>query len=145
MTERRKSAGLPFETPPHQIRQLFQSSRQKLKSHLPPELQILRPVHDSHAAAAQFLDHPEVRDRLTGQILRVQCLGSGNHFRHSGVFHIGDKAVSTPRHCLYVTGLLRRIPQGNTELTNRGIDAQIELDDGVVGPEALLNLLAHDG
>src|SRR6185436_5536221 len=54
-----------------------------------------------------------------------------------------DEPVAAPRHRLYVARFIRRFPECLPQLLDGGVDAVVELDDGVVGPELLSNLFAQ--
>src|SRR5437867_4092469 len=58
-------------------------------------------------------------------------------------FYSSDEPVAAPRHRLYVSRFIRRFPERLPQLLDSGVDALVELDDGVVGPELHSNLFAQ--
>ena len=61
-----------------------------------------------------------------------------------GPLHVGEKAVATLRNGLDEAGSARGIPEGATNLGDRGVQARVEFDERVVRPHEVPQLLARD-
>ena len=68
------------------------------------------------------------------------------HFRRglASRVHLADKAVASAGDCVDITRFVSRVLQCISQPPDRRVDPVIELDDGVGGPEPLLNLLAQN-
>ena len=58
--------------------------------------------------------------------------------------HRPDKTVTAARNGFNVARLIRRVIERAPELVNRRVERMLELDEGAVGPELLLQLFASD-
>jgi len=56
----------------------------------------------------------------------------------------GDEAVAAAGDCFDVTGLIGGVAEGGAEAIDGGAEAVVELDKGVVAPDALAQLVARD-
>ena len=70
----------------------------------------------------------------------TEFVGTGGEF----VLHGGDEAVSAAGEGFDVTGAGSGISQGFAHLVNGSVEAVVEVDEGVGGPELLLQLFARD-
>jgi hypothetical protein len=61
-----------------------------------------------------------------------------------GRLDLAYEAITLPGNSLDIARIIGRISQGVPQSPYRGVDAMVELDNGLVRPEALPNLLARD-
>ncbi len=65
------------------------------------------------------------------------------HHQPADQLDLTQKAVPPPCHGFDITRIVGRFPERVAQLLNGGVDAVIELHDGVVRPKAEANLLAQ--
>ena len=58
--------------------------------------------------------------------------------------HCGYKAVTFSNYGFDVSGLIGIVDQNVADLADRGIDSVLEVNEGVVGPQSVTQLLASD-
>src|SRR5262249_23897672 len=122
--------------------------RQELQCGTATQLEIFGLVHHPHTTAAEDLQHSVLTDLLPGQVaeqsrcLREVCRRHVWRYRFQP-FDRGDQAISPAGESLDVTWGCRRIPKRPAQHANGDVDAVVEIDDGVVGPEFLLNFASR--
>ena len=119
--------------------------RQELERHPPAELEILGLIHHAHAPAA---DHRH--DAVVGHLLPDQSrwfgyrLGCRSSRRRSPRLHPlgGDQeSVASSGQGFDVPGIVGGVAESSAEGTDGHVDAVVEINDRVVGPEPLLDFL----
>src|ERR1700730_6817484 len=70
--------------------------RQELQAHATSELNVFCLVNDAHAAAAENVKHPVMRDALADQISTYRLQGSGRSLRLLPL-HCSFPAIAAPR------------------------------------------------
>ena len=155
MVERRGGARLAAETL-QRLRIAAQLFGQKLQRHTAAQLEVLGTIDHAHAAAADDVQHAIVRNRPAGQRSRVGLHAhggasvacdlstrfAGRIFGGSHPLHRHHQPVAAAGHGLDVLRLVGRIAERLAAACDGDVDAVVELDDGVVRPELLLDLLA---
>jgi len=139
---------------------------------LAAEANVFRAIDHAHAALTHDPEHPVVRQRLADQhpwergrlarrfVLPLK-LGAGRprsqglrqelrrlsqrggHKARPYVFHRNHQPVAPAGYGLDIFRVLRRVPKGVPQSLDGGVDAVVELYDGVVRPEPLLQLFAR--
>jgi hypothetical protein len=62
----------------------------------------------------------------------------------SGFVNRGEETVPAPRNCLNESRVVGRVAEGNTQFPDGRVDALIETDESISGPESGLQLLARN-
>jgi hypothetical protein len=81
--------------------------------------------------------------RTAQPIFALYRLGLGQGCGSHGPVHFSDKAIASASDRLDITRFVCRVLQGIPQPPDRRVDAVIELDDHVAGPESVLNFLAQ--
>src|SRR5471030_1190493 len=150
MIQRRAGARFPAQTL-QSFRVLQQVFGQELKRYHSPQPGVFGLVDHSHAAAPNLAEDAvagngpaaevpiTVRRNGRGKLLRGMFVGR----RRLGL-HRTDEAVAAPRQGFDKPGRFGWIPQSLAQPLDRGVDAMVELDHGIVGPQLLLQLFPSD-
>jgi hypothetical protein len=79
-----------------------------------------------------------------GRLRRGHQTGRGRYSRFSVHYHHRGKAISLPDHSFDETGFIRIVAQHQSDLSNGGVDALIDVNENRRAPKPVGDLLARN-